>query len=231
MTNLSIGINPNFDTRPYTLNDNKLGIKIVFLSDLHFNRKSKTIADKLIASITALNPDIILLGGDYVDTNEGLNLFATFIKQLASITACKAILGNHDNYFYKKALLDLFSKNNIEVLDKNESYVACKHRKILISNCNHDHNTTADLSILLLHKPISPNKVLAHFQLILAGHLHGCQIVWWQKNKYLYPGAWFYKNNFIEQDLHFSKYLISKGLGDTIGLRYKCNKDIIFVEV
>jgi len=88
-----------------------------------------------------------------------------------------------------------------------------------------------DFSILCLHKPMDVVKVAHRYKLIFAGHLHGGQVVLWSGEKGLYPGRLFYKWNRLSADFGNCQYLISRGLGDTLPIRYNCKKEAILVEI
>jgi predicted MPP superfamily phosphohydrolase len=89
----------------------------------------------------------------------------------------------------------------------------------------------ADLNILCLHQPITLKPRKHPYQLVFAGHLHGSQFVFWQTPQGLYPGRWFYTWNRLQDWRDHCLYIISKGLGDTLPIRYNCKKDMIFVRV
>jgi hypothetical protein len=87
------------------------------------------------------------------------------------------------------------------------------------------------LSIAVLHEPVSPEKLKHRCHLAFAGHLHGCQFVFWQHGNDLYPGKLFYRNNFIERRIGRFAYFISRGLGDTLPIRFNCPREIVRVVV
>jgi uncharacterized protein len=49
--------------------------------------------------------------------------------------------------------------------------------------------------------------------------------------KGLFPGRFFYKWNILEKQIDGCLYAISKGVGDTLPIRYDCPKDILLVEI
>ncbi len=73
-------------------------LRIVYISDLH-NRK---IGEKLPEKIAALNPDIICLGGDFIDddnTTEQNENFLSLCSALLKIAPVYYSYGNHDLYY------------------------------------------------------------------------------------------------------------------------------------
>ncbi len=69
------------------------------------------------------------------------------------------------------------------------------------------------------------------YHLILAGHLHGCQFVFWQNKSGLYPGRCFYGWNILEAQIGLCRYIVSRGATDTLPLRYNCPRKLVLVEI
>jgi hypothetical protein len=187
---LEIGSNHPFEIRKYQYVSGSLsGIRILYLSDFHYNRFSTRRAQSIGDQIARLNPNIILLGGDYADSKGGMIHFNNMMASISHFKNICAIAGNHDR------------------------------------------PNPAHLSILCLHKPIDPTTLAHHYNLIFAGHLHGSQIVGWHTKNGLYPGRWLYKWNRLSASIGAASYLISKGLGDTLPIRYNCRKDLLLVDL
>ncbi len=228
---LELGYNATFEIRKerYALPIHQ-DLKVLYLSDLHLNGFGASLVSMLCVEIDNLNPDIILLGGDYVDTKKGMVHFELLLNTLSAHKHVLAIAGNHDQWFGLEKLHPLFLKNNIVWLEQQSIVLEVKGLKVRIDGNQPLHKTSfADVSILCLHKPIDMSEYGNNYHLALAGHLHGCQFVFWQNIKGLFPGRFFYKWNMLKTQLGNCLYLISKGLGDTLPIRYNCPKDIIFV--
>jgi 3',5'-cyclic AMP phosphodiesterase CpdA len=79
---------------------------IVHLSDIHFGRVNEAILSPLLQTITGLNPDIIVVSGDFTQ-RATKNQFAAahqFIKKLPQVTQI-FVPGNHD-----QPLFNLFDR-------------------------------------------------------------------------------------------------------------------------
>lgn len=77
------------------------GAKLTQLSDLHFDglRLSEGMLAKAIAANNAIQPDLVVLTGDYVtDDPTPIELLADRLKMLESRLGTYAVLGNHDIY-------------------------------------------------------------------------------------------------------------------------------------
>jgi len=80
------------------------GLKILHLSDQHFGRENwvqKLRFSQLEAMLPFLNPDIILLTGDFLHDNTGLAAVEQLMQLLPPAPlGIYAVLGNHDYAFY-----------------------------------------------------------------------------------------------------------------------------------
>lgn len=112
------------------LPDNLSGLRIVFLSDFHFNktdhymrRVRSELLDDVVAKTTALHPDIILLGGDYIDwDSHDIEPFANnWGRLLAQIPryGTYGVVGNHDQFLSdsKRRIVTALENVGIRILD------------------------------------------------------------------------------------------------------------------
>lgn len=230
---LEIGYNHEFEIRREIYQtQTTCKFSILFISDFHLNRFSKELIKNLKNQIEILNPTIILLGGDYVDSKKGFTFFKEFLCFLMQRENVYAIAGNHDIFFGVDKIKYEVIKNKVIWLDKTVESLNLGDVNIHISNSRlSEINEKTDFKILLQHNPENIEKTENKFNLAFAGHLHGCQFIFWGNEKGLFPGRLFYKWNILKNKIGDTLYLISKGLGDTLPMRYNCKKDILFVEV
>lgn len=180
--------------RHYTIHNKKLpkdfnGFKIIFLADIHYGRtlKEKKL-NKLIDKINDYNPDIILLGGDYVIKDKYIKECFECLGNLKAKQGIYAVVGNHDVAEGLEETLEGMKKANIVSLN-NDSVWIYKESKIklggvgdlwtqeqILGNTTHD-TTSKDYTILLSHNPkyIYELDKDDNIDLILAGHTHGGQ--------------------------------------------------------
>jgi predicted MPP superfamily phosphohydrolase len=86
--------------------------------------------------------------------------------------------------------------------------------------------------LLLAHDPaVFPRAAAAGFDIVLAGHLHGCQCVLWRRGERLYPGAFFYRWNGLRFTRGASAMVVSRGVADTLPVRYGCPREVVLCEV
>ncbi len=230
---LEIGYNHDFEIRRESYHNSEgVGFSVLFLSDLHLNKFSVSLVLKLKKSIEEINPTVIILGGDYVDTSKGLKPFNELLDTLSRRSNVFAIAGNHDYFFGIEKIKEVITQNNITWLDQESKTINIDGVNIKISNNPKEpYSPFDDFRILCIHKPITIDDKQNTINLIFAGHLHGCQFVFWSTTKGLYPGRLFYKWNILKRSIGESLYIISKGLGDTLPIRYNCKKDMVLVTI
>lgn len=222
---------PLFDVRKERLvAHHGVALRILYLSDFHFTARSGRMMGAICDEIEVLNPSLILLGGDYADSRRGLHWFAQFMKRLAGRQVA-AVAGNHDYFFGIKKIKDAVEAFHGHWIEKAAVSIELNGTIVRIDgNRITEPYPDAGLKILCLHKPLPVAKVNG-YHLVFAGHLHGGQVVLWQTPGGLFPGRWFYRQNFLVQPLTQGRYFVSKGLGDTLPFRYHCNYDMVLVDV
>lgn len=223
-------------------------LKIAVFSDTHFS-ESYGIEDfqKVMDSIGANKPDILLFSGDLIDN---LSLYDGEISQisdaLASIKAPLgkfAIFGNHDyGGGAEKEYADILNAGGFTVL-KNQ-YVGLDDYKISIIGIDDFMLGYGDISkatwarsdyynILLCHEPDIADSILeTNIDLMVSGHTHGGQIqVPGFTEKYLPPyGENYVKGLFEFNNNRGTKLYVNPGLGTTqIPLRFLCSPEITYI--
>lgn len=226
MKKLQLGKNPSFQLRQEWIDWDGEETKIAFASDFHFTGSSAAYAQKLAACILEMNPDLLILGGDYADTKAGLGIFSAMLNEWSGRFPITWIWGNHDSRFLKKLNL-LFNTHDAICLSGRAQEIKLKEKRIWFDG----HHSLLDphpvfYSIRVLHQPKKPS-LLSKWDLVLAGHLHGGQWVWFEKDGKMFPGAWIYPQNFLRREQEQMVYLVSKGLGDTLPIRWNCPYDIL----
>lgn len=230
---LETGYNTLFDTRHccYNANTGK-EFTVLYLSDLHFNKFSEKNTHRIITEVNKLMPTIILLGGDYADSQKGLLHFETLLHSLSSCSHVYAIAGNHDYFIGIKKIKKIVTGCGIGWIEKSSVLIDVDGTTIQIDgNLLSRKLSEAVFSIACMHKPMDIKPYKDDYNLAFAGHLHGGQFVLWQNGPALYPGRFFYKWNVLEKKMGDCLYLISKGIGDTLPIRWNCRKEMIFVTV
>jgi uncharacterized protein len=164
------------------------GLRIGFLTDIHHSRMVP--ADDVAAAVAlalSTQPDLIVLGGDYVTWGERgyVGPVAELLKPLHAPNGVFAILGNHDDDRDMPAAL---TRNGFTVLKDQTTRVTIRGEAIDLVGIRFWTRKAADISrvmrragettILLAHDPRRLTEAAAlDIPAVLSGHTHGGQVV------------------------------------------------------
>lgn len=230
---LETGYNSHFETRmEQVLCEVCTTIRMVYLSDLHFTKRSGDMSLKLGEELKRLKPDLILFGGDYIDAQAGLMHLDALLQNITGESELLAIAGNHDRFFGMERVRETMQQHGVRWIEGISVELEVKGTRIRIDgNVAVDGSFAPAIRILCLHKPLDLKRLPVTYQLAFAGHLHGSQCVLWQNEKGLFPGRFFYRWNRLKALIGDCHYYISRGLGDTLPIRYNCPKELIVVDL
>lgn len=204
------------------------GPPFLFASDLHLCRGREDVVETLVARVGALRPDAVLLGGDLVDRASGLALLEACLSRLTALAPVVVIPGNHDGLIGVTRVRALVIAAGAVWLPDHEGWRVEPGAPVI----GHDPDRLPDgpHPVLLTHDPaVFPRAVAAGYSLVLAGHLHGSQCHWFQWGERSYPGGLFYRWNGERFQRGTSLLLVSRGMADTLPLRWNCRRDTILV--
>lgn len=167
------------------------GYRIVQISDLH-NATFGKDNQRLVKKIEVLNPDMIVITGDMVDSNRpNVDVALAFATQAAKICPTYYITGNHENWLSegdKQRLLKGLSDAGVICLSDETTDIKVKNSTFTLIGLNDEslrgntlqnlvkNQDEAQLQILLAHEPQYLEKYAMYkVDLVLAGHAHGGQ--------------------------------------------------------
>lgn len=209
------------------------GYRIVQISDLH-NAEFGHDNRKLLKKISELEPDIIVITGDIVDSNHtDIKTSISFVKQAVLISDVYYVTGNHEYWLTKDEQAELF--NGIEqtgaVILNNESinisvgesgFCLIGLDDNSLSNGTLDHLISEidddKLSVVLAHEPQYLSKYASTgCDLVLTGHAHGGQFILPFVGAIVAPDQGFFPEytSGKHQEKETTMY-ISRGLGNSI---------------
>lgn len=159
-------------------------LRIVFISDLHCEATPR-LEEQLPEIIAAQSPDVILFGGDALNSLEGLPLFKDCMKLLAHTAPTFAVRGNWDVVQWKD--VDLYAGTDVTLLEKNAVKVRAHGAEVWIAGARlfNEWLPTVALDqvprnaprVLLYHMPSGVTAAAENgADLCLAGHIHGGQV-------------------------------------------------------
>jgi hypothetical protein len=207
-------------------------LSIFHISDIHL-WYSTSILKKIEAIIALNNPDLIVLTGDYYDIPKGAYNFREFLSKISQTYTVVFIRGNHDKLYgsnISNLLLNI--PNCYSVENHIYKYESKQGHFYNITSWANRHNlpkNKTEKNIVLIHNPEKIKvKELSNIRLILAGHLHGGQFVFFKtKDGSNFPGCVLYKHCTDRKQIENTILIVSKGLGDTFPFRLNCPKEIV----
>lgn len=220
----------------YTYKSNKItaemsDFKIIHISDLHnknFGKNQKRIIEK----IRKLNPDIIVITGDIVDSNHtDISKAMDFVNKAVEISPVYYVTGNHEHWLDDSEMRELMSgldSAGVKILD-NESVEVEKNGSLFVLSGLDDFHLEDDtlknmkldkneLNILLAHEP----QYLTHYamnnvDLVLSGHAHGGQFILPFIGGVIAPDQGFFPEytdgEYMSED---TTIIVSRGLGNSV---------------
>ena len=166
-------------------------LRIVFASDFHLGAMTDAhFMEKFVAKVNALNPDVVLIGGDVMEGHSGdkPEKFIAGFRELRTKYGVYAVPGNHESYggginrnaFFERAGIRLLRDEVITV--GGAFYLAGRvdggHRRRRKSLTDILRGTAGDLPIILLdHIPVGLEEASrAGVDIQLSGHTHNGQL-------------------------------------------------------
>ncbi|HEU0051026.1 MAG TPA: metallophosphoesterase [Patescibacteria group bacterium] len=242
-------IEPNLITiKRYHLpvaDQSKTTVRIAFLSDFHANEtKGKKFFSRVAAKTNALKPDLILLGGDFMEER------ASFLPELLPLKKLKAnygkffIIGNHDFFDDPGRVRREIEKLGFTDLSNKEEAFEIHNRPLRIVGLDDVWFGAPDLSviharskeprILLTHEPDALFDLKkGDADLVLVGHTHGGQV------RLPFFGRVIPLPQKISHTFDRGRkfwcaipVIISQGLGESVfPLRFFCPPEIVLIDL
>ena len=167
------------------------GLRVAFLSDFHVSGpgRSTDLAKQAIELVAQEQPDLVLLGGDYVDKGRWDDSSKVF-DCLSTFTNVIGVLGNHDQKGGQRVaamVREGMERRGVVILQNASVSVRVRNCDVTIAGVddpytNHDdlertlHNSPWPL-VLLAHAPVIETSLEPGMAgLVLSGHTHGGQI-------------------------------------------------------
>ena len=214
-------------------------LRIAYLTDIHAGFYfSQAQVESLFQRVNAMNPDLVLLGGDYAVNSESAIEFFRNLPRINARYGVYAVMGNHDRTVPESNLTHLRSamyNAGVTPLVNEVASIRIGKSDIYIAGIDDVNNGWPDISavaaqvrqedyvIFMSHSPeVIPNALVATdkngrrswFDLGLFGHTHGGQIALLgqflgiSKVEGRYEQGWLRENR--------SDLLISRGVGTSV---------------
>jgi predicted MPP superfamily phosphohydrolase len=224
-----------------------VGQRIVFISDIHhdqFYTRDRVAA--VVRKVNALEPDIIILGGDYVfgDKKYIESVFAE-LSQLRAKTKIYGVVGNHDDWEDYDLTVECMKKAGITVLSDKAEWITLGNQRIKIAGIDWYYKNEPDISPLLRdakkedfvlfvsHVPDFAEKLKTDkIDLLLSGHTHGGEVTFFGLWAPYIPSDYGqkYRTGLVRTDK--TTVLISNGVGNSfLPIRFFARPQINIIEL
>lgn len=214
------------------------GFKIALVTDIHLGTRFVDLKklDKIVKTIHAKNPDLIVICGDLDAKSISKEKYSTtqianILKNLKSKHGVIAVMGNHD-YVPPSVVKNIYQKSNIILLE-NEDYYFSHNAKTLRIVGFKDlwYFKSNPIQVVGMKDKTTPTVVLTHnpdyfpqmpnfVSLTLSGHTHGGEIVLPFIGSFFIPSEYGqrYRNGYIIEN---NKHLfVSRGVATLSGGRF-----------
>jgi len=166
-------------------------IKVALLADTHIstNGKRADFARQVVEKVMEQQPDLILLGGDYVSTTDGINYLGEVFEGITAPLGVYAVLGNHDYWEgadeVKRALettgVKVLMNGSVIIQEDDSSFVLVGIDDIWSGKPDWQkafRDIPSDKPLVLLsHNPDAAlNPTGRRADLIISGHTHAGQV-------------------------------------------------------
>lgn len=165
-------------------------VRIAFASDFHIRKSGLNHAETVLEALKKTNPELLLLGGDYAECDEGaVRFFEALRRALPGIPAF-AVFGNNDDARFdqdRSKLSLLMRENGVCPLVNECRKITINGHPLEIAGVDDVYHHKPDARglfsdregvyrVLLSHEPLAELTEQASPDLLLAGHTHGGQI-------------------------------------------------------
>ena len=176
--------------------------------------------------------DAVLLGGDLVDGPSELSKLTDLVGELRETAPVLAMAGNHDRSVGIERVRNAVANGGGQWIHDGIARIAHGSRSIAISGPDAAPQADGDVRILCAHDPrIWKRSRDNGYDLVLAGHLHGCQVVAFEYRDRLFPGAIFYPYCYLSHQYGSTRLIVSRGVSDRVPIRWRCPREVVLCYV
>jgi predicted MPP superfamily phosphohydrolase len=230
---LEIGLDNPLQVREERLSERPDACRLLYASDVHLrNGRSDTLCRQLLDAVARCAPDLVLLGGDLVDRRSELSSLSQLVGRLGEVAPVLAVGGNHDHQIGMHHVRRAVQDGGGRWIHDGRACVTHGDRAIVISGPETEPQAAGHVRILCAHDPrIWRTSHDAGYDLVLAGHLHGCQLVACEIGDRLFPGALFYRYCFTRRRSGSTRLVVSRGVSDLVPIRWRCPREVVLCHV
>lgn len=217
------------------------GYRIAFLTDTHVAPIIRPpFYCEAVAQVTRFDPDLVLLGGDFVSFNRHIALMAeVLLKDLRGRDGVYAVLGNHDYWSNADEVRAAMEARGVEFLTNRNVTIRRGDDRIQLLGIDEIYRGTPDVGAAFENvDPVLPTLAVSHHpdvidllggrvvDLLVCGHTHGGQIRFPFFGAIVVPSA--HEDEFASGFHRVRNVLmyVSRGLGSIPPLRILCRPEV-----
>jgi len=230
---LEVGLWRSLHVREERLSVRQDACRLLYISDIHLRAgRCETLCRQVVDAATTARPDVVLLGGDMVDRPSQLGQLTGLVRRLREAAPVLAIGGNHDQQIGMDSVRTALEHGGGRWIHDGTALVTHGDRVIAVSGPRAGAPVDGHVRVLCAHNP-RIWKTLRHagYDLVLAGHLHGCQVVVCTLADRLFPGAILYPYCFLTHQRGSTRLVVSRGVSDLVPIRWRCPREVVLCHV
>ncbi|HOM03570.1 MAG TPA: metallophosphoesterase [Acetivibrio sp.] len=223
------------------------GKRIVFASDIHHGPYfSRERVRNMVEKVNSLNPDIIFVGGDYVEkSREYIKPCFEELSHLEAPLGRFGVLGNHDYYRNGELVRQSMKEAGITLLDNAAQWITYGSGRIKVCGVGYFNRYLYpiesyledvgedDFVILLSHDPDYAETIRNYkIDIVLSGHTHGGQVTLFGLWAPYIPSIYGQKYRTGVADTKYTRVYVSNGVGTSgIPIRFFARPEIVVLEL
>ncbi|HVX13015.1 MAG TPA: metallophosphoesterase [Pirellulales bacterium] len=230
---LVLGLDGALHVREERLSIRHDACRLMYVSDIHLRpTRSDHLCRQVIESARSAEIDALLLGGDLVDGLAELGKLSDLVGDLCELAPVFAVGGNHDRRVGMERVRDAVVSGGGTWIHAGTARISHGPRTIAVSGPDAAYSLDGDVRVLCAHNPrVWKTARRRGYGLVLAGHLHGCQVVAFEYRDRLFPGAWFYPYCYLSHQYGPTRLVVSRGVSDLVPIRWRCPREVVLCHV
>lgn len=233
LARLEIGLTDALHVREERLSLRRDACRLLYVSDIHLRRgRTDTLCRQVLEAAARCRPHAVLLGGDLIDRQSELTGLSALVGRLHDVAPVLAIGGNHDRRVGMARVREAVMDGSGRWIEEGCARLTHQGRLIAISGPNAAARSYGHVRVLCAHDPrIWKTARYCGYDLVLAGHLHGCQVVACEYRNRLLPGALFYPFCVLRGQFGSTRLVVSRGVSDLVPIRWRCPREVVLCHV
>lgn len=218
------------------------GLRVVFLTDIHHGPYTELeFVAQIVRTTLSLQPDLILLGGDYcLRDRKYIAPCFDVLRMLSAPLGVYGVLGNHDHWHGLEDTRAGMRRAGVEELTDRGVWLTRGADRLRLGGvddlwCGQPDAAAAvgdatreDAVLLLSHNPdLAETMADRRIGLVLSGHTHGGQVIVPGMTNPFIPSRYGDKYSHGQVEAPATTVYVSRGLGLTgLPVRYNCPPEL-----